>query len=165
MRNDKVWKIALTALLLSLALIFSYIESLISLGFVFPGFRLGLSNITVLVVLYVFGEKYAVPFGLFKSFFSLLFLGRLSSLLFSVCGTAMSLIIMILLKKTGKFSIFAVSACGSVFHIWGQFFAAAAVFSSFSLLGMLPYLSLFAVFSGLAVAAVAFPVINRLLTK
>ena len=97
MRNDKVRKIALTALLLSLALIFSYIESLISLGFVFPGFRLGLSNITVLVVLYVFGEKYAVPFGLFKSFFSLLFLGRLSSLLFSVCGTAMSLIIMILL--------------------------------------------------------------------
>lgn len=165
MRNDKIGKIALTALLLALALIFSYIESLISLGFVFPGFRLGLSNITVLVVLYVFGEKYAVPFGLFKSFFSLLFLGRLSSLLFSVCGTVMSLIIMILLKKTGKFSIFAVSACGSVFHIWGQFFAAVAVFSSLSLLEMLPYLSLLAVVSGLAVAAVSFPVIDRLLTK
>ena len=165
MRNDKIRKIALTALLLALALIFSYIESLISLGFVFPGFRLGLSNITVLVVLYVFGEKYAVPFGLFKSFFSLLFLGRLSSLLFSVCGTVMSLIIMILLKKTGKFSIFAVSACGSVFHIWGQFFAAVAVFSSLSLLEMLPYLSLLAVVSGLAVAAVSFPVIDRLLTK
>lgn len=165
MRNDKIRKIALTALLLALALIFSYIESLISLGFVFPGFRLGLSNITVLVVLYVFGEKYAVPFGLFKSFFSLLFLGRLSSLLFSVCGTVMSLIIMILLKKTGKFSIFAVSACGSVFHIWGQFFAAVAVFSSLSLLEMLPYLSLLAVVSGLAVAAVSFPIIDRLLTK
>lgn len=162
MRNDKIKKITLIALLSALALIFSYIESLVSLGFIFPGFKIGISNITVLVVLYLLGEKYAVPFGLCKSFFSLLFLGRLSSLCFSVCGMAMSLFIMILLRKTKKFSIFAVSACGSVFHIWGQFLAAAVVFSSFSLLRMLPYLSLLAVVSGIIVAAISLPVLSRL---
>ena len=104
MRNDKIKKITLIALLSALALIFSYIESLVSLGFIFPGFKIGISNITVLVVLYLLGEKYAVPFGLCKSFFSLLFLGRLYSLCFSVCGMAMSLFIMILLRKTKKFS-------------------------------------------------------------
>lgn len=161
LRTKRSYSVALIAIFAALAVILSYVENIVSFGFVFPGFKIGLSNVTVLAVLYIFGSGTAVVFGLCKSFFSLLLFGRLSSLLFSVGGMALSLIIMIILKKTGRFSLFAVSACGSVFHVWGQVFAAALCFSTLSVFGFIPYLSLLAVGSGITVAAVARPVVER----
>lgn len=164
MRN-RAFKVALVAVLAALAVILSYLESLISLGFIFPGFKIGLSNVTVLIVLYLFGAVPATVFGLSKSVFSLLLFGRLSSLLFSVGGMILSLFIMIILRYSGKFSIYAVSACGSVFHIWGQVFAAALCFSTLSVFGFIPILSFLAVLSGTVVAIAARPVIESYLTK
>ena len=162
MRGKITLRVSFLDVLLTVALILSYLESIISFGFIFPGFRLGLSNITVVVVLYFFGARFAVPFGLIKSFFSLMFLGRFSSLFFSMTGMVFSLIVMILLRKIGKFSIYSVSACGSVFHIWGQIFAAAFYLSSLSAFIFIPWLSLLAVFSGIAVGWLSNIILSRL---
>lgn len=162
MLNKASGRAAFCAVMMALALILSYIESLISFGFVFPGFRLGLSNIPVVVILYLFGAGYAVPFGILKSLLSLLFMGRLSSLFFSVSGMIFALLIMILLNKSGRFSIYSVSACGSVFHVWGQFFASAIYLSSISVFSLVPWLSLAAVFSGIIVAFLSKIIISRI---
>lgn len=163
MLNKSSSKIAVLAVLMSLSLIFSYIESLISFGFIFPGFRIGLSNIAVVMVLYAFGSKHAFLFGISKVFLSLLFLGRLSSFLFSLTGMVLSLAVMILIKRAGKFSIYAVSACGAVFHIWGQVIASSLYVFSLSSFIFIPWLSLLAVVSGLTVGVISRAVLHGVL--
>ena len=47
----------------ALALIFSYVESLISIPFKVPGVKLGLANLVIVVVLYKMGIKGSLYFG------------------------------------------------------------------------------------------------------
>ena len=43
----------------SLALILSYVETLIPISFGIPGIKLGLANLVIVIVLYTYGEKEA----------------------------------------------------------------------------------------------------------
>ena len=53
-------KIALCGIYVALALVFSYVESLISLGGSIAGIKVGLANVVVIVALYTSGKKDAV---------------------------------------------------------------------------------------------------------
>ena len=50
-------KIALCGVLTALAMIFSYIESVIPIPLPVPGIKLGVANIAVITILYVLGVK------------------------------------------------------------------------------------------------------------
>ena len=52
MRGMKTHKVALTGLLIALALILSYLESLVPLSFAIPGIKLGLPNLVIVFALY-----------------------------------------------------------------------------------------------------------------
>ena len=77
--SDKVKKLVRLALLMTAALMLSYVESVISLNFVVPGVRIGIGNVFLTYVLYEYGFPTAAGFGLTRSVLSLIFLGRLSS--------------------------------------------------------------------------------------
>ena len=57
---------ALTALMVSLALIFSYIEFLIPFTPAIPGIKLGIANLVIIVALYYLGPRYALTVNIVR---------------------------------------------------------------------------------------------------
>lgn len=134
----KVKKTVRLALLMAVALILSYVESVLGLNLVVPGVKLGVGNVVLTYVLYSLGFPTAVGFGLTRSFLSMLFLGRLSSAAFSLTGIAFAVAAMGLAKKCGLFSPLGVNVAGAVFHVFGQLVAAVFVTATPSVIGLLP---------------------------
>ena len=122
--------ITLYGFLIAVSLIFSLVETLIPPVFAVPGMRLGLANTVVLTALYLLGSKSALLINLIRILLVFLLFGNGAALWFSLAGGLLSGITMILLKKTGKFSITAVSVAGAVTHNIGQIAAAAILLGS-----------------------------------
>ena len=64
--GSKSRRLAFTALLIALAMVFSYVESLIPLPVGIPGVKIGLANLVVVVSLYLFGVPYAFAVSLLR---------------------------------------------------------------------------------------------------
>ena len=87
----------------SLALILSYVETLIPISFGIPGIKLGLANLVIVIVLYTYGGKEAFLLSVTRILLSGFLFGNLSMILYSMAGGVFSLAIMVLLRKTGGF--------------------------------------------------------------
>ena len=96
-------KVARYGLITALALVLSYVESLLPpLGV--PGVKLGLPNIAIVFALYRLGIKGACVISMVRVFLVFLLFGNGAGLAYSIAGAALSLALMTLLKKTWKFS-------------------------------------------------------------
>lgn len=160
--RDRVKKISVLGILLSLALILSYVDSIVSGGVSLPGIKLGLSNLVIVIVLYIYGFIPALAMGILKSLFSLIWLGHLSGLIYSLCGIVLSVTIMAAVKKAGMFSVFGVSVSGAVSHTIGQIFAASLMLRSASVWNIFPMLSIISCISGVILAFPEYAIINFL---
>ena len=120
---------------------------------IFPGFKLGLSNIVTLFMLFL-GEKWKAP-DVFLVFITRVLLaafitGQGMSLIYSVTGGTAALLIMLALKKAvSNAPVPAVSAAGAVAHNLGQISAAALILQSGSVFIYLPVLIAGGIISGL----------------
>ncbi|MBQ3037720.1 MAG: Gx transporter family protein [Clostridia bacterium] len=132
-------KIATCAVLSALAIIFGYIEALFPLPLPIPGIKLGLGNIVVIVCLYIFGAKISFGIMLIKIFTSVLLFSPPSTLIYSLCGGALSFVIMLAMKKM-SFNTITVSIGSGIFHNIGQLVAAAVVLNGLNLIYYLPLL-------------------------
>ena len=94
---------AYMGLLLALALILSYVETLIPFQFGVPGIKLGLANLAVVLSLYLFDWKRAFFLTTIKAFLSGLLFGNLFMIAYSLAGAWLSVLFMILLKKSRWF--------------------------------------------------------------
>ena len=112
--------IARYGLLIALALILSYAEAQIPAFFAVPGMKLGLTNLVVLLALYLMGSGSAVTINMIRIVLVALLFGNGMSLAYSAAGGLLSGGVMILLKKTGRFSVVTVSIAGGVMHNAGQ---------------------------------------------
>ncbi len=130
---SKTKTLATLGLLVALALILSYVESLIPAFFAIPGMKLGLTNLVVLVALYLLGERSAVAINLVRILLVGLLFGNGVSIFYSISGGILSLLVMILLKKSNKFSIITVSICGGISHNIGQILAAMVILQTTAL--------------------------------
>ena len=100
---------AFYGVLASLALIASYVESLVPL----PGIRLGLANAVVLAVLELFGFREAFLVSVVRILLSGFLFGNLSSIFYSLGGGLLSLLLMNLLYKKGSFGTLGISMAAS----------------------------------------------------
>lgn len=144
-------KIALCGVLTALAMIFSYIESVIPVPIPVPGIKLGVANIAVITILYVLGVKEAIVINLLRIVLTSLLFGNVNSFLFSISGAALSLTIMIIMKKLDFFSCIGVSVCGGVMHNIGQIIAAVFIMGSEAIVFYLPVLIVSGVFTGVVI--------------
>lgn len=151
----KAKEITLCALLTALALALSYTEQFIPLQLLIPlpGIKLGLANIVTLVALYLLRTKYAFWILLARCFFSSVFGGGITALLFSLCGGILALEVMAGVRKIPLFSVYGVSILGAAAHNVGQILAAMALMHSIYIGAYLPYLLIVAVFTGLLTGA------------
>ena len=148
-------KIALCGVLTALAMIFSYIESVIPVPIPVPGIKLGVANIAVITILYALGVKEAIVINLLRIVLTSLLFGNVNSFLFSISGAALSLTIMIIMKKLDFFSCIGVSVCGGVMHNIGQIIAAVFIMGSEAIVFYLPVLIVSGVFTGVVIGVVS----------
>ena len=127
-------KLAYLGLFASVAIIFGYVESLIPFFAGIPGMKLGLANLMILFVL----EKYRWKEAALVSLVRILIIGFLfgsgSSIMYSLAGAALSLFVMVMLKKHTTFSLLGVSVAGGVTHNIGQILVAIPVTQTISIL-------------------------------
>ncbi|MDE5933687.1 MAG: Gx transporter family protein [Lachnospiraceae bacterium] len=133
-------KTVILGFLLSLSLILSYIESLLPLAIGIPGIKLGLPNLVVVLLLYLYGGREAFAVNLLRILLSGFLFGNLSAILYAFTGAVCSFIVMFMMQKTRRFSMMGVSIGGGVFHNIGQTLTAVFVVETFAPAFYLPFL-------------------------
>ncbi len=126
--------------LLALALILSYVESLIPLSFGIPGIKLGLPNLIVLLLLYAGDKREALLVNVLRIVLSGFLFSNLYAILYALSGAAFSFAAMLIGKKWSRLSMVGVSVLGGVFHNMGQLVTAAFVVETFGVFYYLPFL-------------------------
>ncbi len=147
------------ALIISFALILSYVESLIPLNIGIPGAKIGLANAATVFVLWLWGIKEAFAISAVRILLSAALFGNPVSLIYAASGGIISFVVMVLLKKL-KFGITSVSAVGGVMHNIAQLTVALVVLQTPKLIYYAPML----VAAGLA-AGIFIGMISGLLLK
>ena len=160
----KASKVAQYGLITALALVLSWLESLLPpLGV--PGVKLGLPNLAVVFALYRLGFRDACVISLARVVLVALLFGNGAALAYSVAGAALSLALMGLLKKTGKFSPVGVSVAGGVAHNAGQILVAMALLETSRLAWYLPVLWISGTIAGVLVGIVSGVLVKRVPEK
>ncbi len=154
-------RIARYALLVSLAMVLSWLESLIVFPGLLPGMKVGLTNLVVVFALYRMSPRDAAAVSLARVALVSLTFGNAYSFAYSLAGAALSLAVMTGLKRTGRFSILGVSIAGGVCHNLGQLGVAMAVLGTARLGWYLPWLMAGGVAAGTAVGAAGGIVVDR----
>ena len=142
--EKSIRKICYLALFCAIAIILSYIETLIPFYVGIPGAKIGLANVVSLTLLLCFGFKEALVVTLLRIMIVAMFL-------YSLVGGILSLLMMLLFKKTRLFSNIIVSMIGGIFHNVGQLLVAMYFFSSTVFMYYLPYLLIFGILSGIGI--------------
>ena len=141
--GDKIArKVAVSGLLLALAVLFGYVEAIIPVPMPVPGMKLGLANIVIVTILYLAGWKEAIVISALRVLIIGFLFGNLFSISYGLAGTAFSILGMALVRKTGRFSVVSVSALGGVLHNCGQILVATLVVIGFPWKWYLPVLML-----------------------
>lgn len=155
-------KTATYGLLIALAFIFSYIEFLIPINLGVPGVKLGLANLVVIITLYVSGIPAAFAISIIRIVLNAFTFGNVAAMIYSLAGGILSLLIMILARKTKKFSTLGVSVLGGVFHNVGQILVAIIVLETGRLIYYLPVLIVSGLVAGIVIGIISAEIIKRL---
>lgn len=157
---NKTKKVAFCACLAAAAIVFGYIESMISIPFAIPGIKPGFGNIVVLICLYCVNKKTAFFVMLVKVFVSNILFATPVMLIYSLAGGVFSFFVMVLLKKL-DFGILGVSVGGGIFHNLGQLMVAFILLENLNVFYYMPMLIVSGVISALITGSVAKIVIKR----
>ena len=149
------------AMTVAAAMILSWLESMLPWFTGIPGIKVGLANIAVIFALEKFGNKEAFAVSLVRVFAMALLFGSVLSMLYSAAGAVLSLCVMILLKKTDRFSSVGVSVAGATAHNIGQILVAGAMMGRGLLGYYLPILLVSGAVSGIAVGLASAAVTER----
>lgn len=148
----KTFRIVFIGLLVSQALALYTLESMISVPFIAPGAKLGLTNLITVIALYTLDSKRDVLIIIIlRLLLSTMFSGNLSTFMYSATGALLSYCVMICIKSIGKdkISIIGVSASGAFFHNVGQLIVASAVLNNIAIMLYLPILSIAGIGTGI----------------
>jgi len=146
----------------ALALIFSYIEGLIPIRLGIPGAKLGLANLIVVIALYKVSWKETLLLAVVRVLLAGFMFGTLFSIIYSIAGGLFSLAVMMVLKRSGRFSVAGVSIAGGTAHNIGQMVVAMLVIESYSIIYYIPVLLAAGVLTGLVIGIAANEMLKRL---
>ena len=157
MRNKKI---ATSALMIALAMILSFVESQIPSFFPIPGIKLGLANIAVIFALYRLSIKDAIVVSLIRVVVVSTLFGTSLTLAYSLSGAVLSLLIMVLLKKSDRFSIVGVSVAGGISHNIGQIIMAIILMHNSVISYYLPFLIISGIVTGVVIGLVSAKIVE-----
>jgi heptaprenyl diphosphate synthase len=161
MRNN-TRRLAEIALVISFALILSFIESRIPAFVAIPGVKVGLANIAVIFMLYKFGIKEAITVSLIRVIIVSVLFGSFVSLLYSIAGAVLSFAVMLLLKYLTPLKEVTVSVAGGIMHNVGQIIVASIMLETNVVVYYLPFLILSGTVAGIVVGITAALLIKKI---
>ena len=167
MARKSTKKLTTMAMLFALAIVLSFVESLIAPMFALPpGVKLGLGNIVVMYCMMFMGYGAAFEIAALKGLFSFLTRGFTAGVL-SFTGGVFSITIMYLLQKLfkDKVNYHTLSVFGALFHNIGQLTAFSVMFTNAAPLAYLPVLTVSAVVMGIVTGStlkVVLPALKRI---
>lgn len=150
------------AVFLTFALVCSYIESLIPMPFGVPGMKLGLTNVVIILLLYLFGPLDAIIVSILRVVLIGFMFGNVYSMCYSLAGAVISFIFMYILYRFTKFNMIAVSVVGGFLHNSAQLIVAIFFFDSGYLIYYLPALLITGVVTGAIIGVIAQAVYTRI---
>lgn len=160
----KAKKVAFLGISVALAMVLSFVESQVTLlipiygGY---GIKIGLANIVIVFLLYRFGFWEAIAVSLVRVILVSLLFGNVQVLLFSLAGAILSLVGMLLLQRTRRFSTVSVSVTGGVLHNIGQIAVAVLWTQTEEIVFYLPILLITGCVAGVVIGLVAGIIVKR----
>ena len=159
-RDYKARRVALYGMLIALAFIFSYVESMFPMPV--PGVKVGLANLVNVVGLYTVGVAGTAAVSLVRIVLVGFTFSNVFSMIYSLAGGILSLLVMILAKKTGAFSKVGVSILGGIFHNIGQLTVAAFVTKTAGVFTYFPILLVAGVVTGAVIGLLGGMIVERI---
>lgn len=156
MRSGKyIRQITTMGMLVALAMVLGFVETLIPINLGIPGMKLGLANIVVVIALFLFDIKTAIVVSILRIILIAMTFGNMSMMFYSIAGASLSLLSMIAISKIKSFSLISVSIVGGIMHNVGQIICAAFVVRTNGVFIYLPVLMIAGLVSGALIGIVA----------
>ena len=152
----------MTGLLVALAMVLSFVETLIPVFAAVPGMKLGLTNLVVMVALLLFSPPRAFMVNMIRIVLVGFTFGNMFSMLYSAAGGLLSFAVMLVMLKSGKFSPVGISAVGGVAHNAGQIIVACFVLDTGMVFYYLPFLAISGIVAGIVIGVVSSLITVRL---
>lgn len=163
MRSGKyIRQITTMGMLVALAMVLGFVETLIPINLGIPGMKLGLANIVVVIALFLFDIKTAVVVSILRIILIAMTFGNMSMMFYSIAGASLSLLSMIAISKIKSFSLISISIVGGIMHNVGQIICAAFVVRTNGVFTYLPVLMIAGLVSGALIGIVAGLILVRL---
>lgn len=158
----KTRKVAFLGMCIALSMILSFVESQIPPLMAVPGVKVGLPNLVMVFMLYKIGAKETAIVSILRVILVGILFGTPLSMIYSLVGATLSLIGMILLKKTNLFAPVTVSVVGGILHNIGQIATACFVMDTAEIAYYLPVLLISGTVAGIIIGIVAALILKRL---
>ena len=140
-------RVAYFGVFTALALIFSYIETLVPISFGIPGVKLGLANLIIVIALYKIPLREVYVLSIVRVLLSGVLFGNYFSIAYS---------------QAGGFSVIGISIAGGVCHNIGQLVVAMIVVETFAMSYYMPVLLVAGLITGFLIGVVADQVLRRI---
>lgn len=149
-------------MLIALAFIFSYIESMFPVPVPVPGVKLGLANLVNVVGLYTVGVAGTAAVSLIRIVLVGFTFSNMFSMIYSLAGGILSLMVMILARKSEAFGKAGVSILGGIFHNIGQLTIAAFLTKTAGVFTYFPVLLAAGVVTGAVIGLLGGMIVERI---
>ena len=153
---------ALCGVFIALAMVLSYLESLVPISFAIPGIKLGLANIVTIIALVKLGLKPALIISVGRVILSGLLFGNPATIMYSMAGALLSIAVMFIVRKLKLLAITGTSVCGAVAHNLGQLIIAAIVIENTKIFYYMAVLSVSGIIAGVLIGLLAGIIIKNI---
>lgn len=161
-RREALRHMAEAGILTAAAFVLSYLEAILPFSLGIPGVKLGLSHLVTVFALYRLPPWETSAITLVRVLLAAFLFGNGASLAYSLAGAALSLCVMLILRRFPAFSPVGVSVAGGISHNIGQLACAAALMSTLRLAWYLPVLLVAGCISGAVIGIVGGILIKRI---
>lgn len=155
-------KTAYLGLLCAAAMILGYIESLFPVLAGVPGMKIGLPNLAIVMVMYLYSWKEAAMVSIVRILVIGFLFGNAFSIAFSLAGGMLSLLCMELARRFGKFGCAGVSMVGGVMHNAGQIVIAILIVENVKIGYYFPVLMITGLITGILIGIVSNILVRRM---
>lgn len=153
---------AYLGVLCSVAIVLGYVESLFPIFVGVPGMKLGLSNLAIVLVLYLYSWKEALAVSVVRILVVGFLFGNAFSIAFSLAGGILSLLCMELARRYLKLSCTGVSMVGGVTHNLGQICIAILVVENVRVAYYFSVLAVSGLVTGILIGMLSSELIRRI---
>ena len=150
MRNEKIKRITFTSLMTAIAVVLSFVESLLPTAyFMPPGSKLGLSNIPVMFSASKLSIGETLLIVIAKSIFVFITRGVTAFFMSLAGGILSALCMFIMLRKSTGFGFVGVGVLSAICHNIGQLAVSFFMVQSSAIVGYVPIMLITAVITGI----------------